>query len=144
LRLRLSTTPVDDFVSALGLSSMTYCLAYCRRVSILLNSSAVLLLRMGPTIISSFPFTCLSGIGQKSPIADTCGSSAKTTVWAYNQSINRGRSLRQLSEFSRTWLLVNRWWYLISLSGDHDHGAFGNGCLKAPSLCAILNRSFSS
>ena len=51
-RFRLSTTPAADFVSALGFSSITYCLAYWRRVSIRRSSSAVLLLRIGPTISS--------------------------------------------------------------------------------------------
>jgi hypothetical protein len=59
-RFRLSTTPAADLVSALGFSSITYCLAYWRRVSILRSNSAVLLLRIGPTIISSFPVTAVS------------------------------------------------------------------------------------
>ena len=59
-RLRLSTIPAAALVSALGFSSITYCLAYWRRVSILRSSSAVLLLRIGPTIISSLPSTTSS------------------------------------------------------------------------------------
>src|ERR1700750_2910420 len=53
--LRLSTRPAADLVSALGLRSRTHCLAYWRRISMRRRSSAVLLLRIGPTIISSFP-----------------------------------------------------------------------------------------
>src|ERR1019366_6812450 len=46
----------------LGFRSKTYCLAYWRRVSILRSNSAVLLLRIGPTINSSFPGTVISNI----------------------------------------------------------------------------------
>src|ERR1019366_3660218 len=70
-RFRLSTTPAAALVSSLGFSSITYCLAYCRRVSILRNSSAVLLLRIGPTIISSLPVTTVSRILRHSLLTDT-------------------------------------------------------------------------
>ena len=59
---RLSTSPTAALVSSLGLSSMTCCRAYCRRVSMRRSSSAVLLLRIVPTINSSFPVTDLSSL----------------------------------------------------------------------------------
>src|ERR1035438_9148196 len=52
---RLSTTPGPPLVSSLGFSTITCCPAYWRRISARRSNSAVLLLRIGPSINSSLP-----------------------------------------------------------------------------------------